>query len=164
MTAQSPHQRLRERLAARLASQRPRQGAQKGAGRAPVPDAVIKRQEEATALQTLAKAARDRRMAKALNAHPEFARFVALLNREVSETQVVEPGLVDLDFDHVVRGLGVHKLPVPVRFLALEESHAFIKAVHKSRTRSADITPYRRLFSASFVDSLSEARGALDLH
>lgn len=159
----SPHQRLRERLAARLAANATKKPHQ-GPGGGKLPEAVIKRQEETSALLEAAKAARNRRKAVALNTHPEFAKLMALLSRELTETRVVEPGLVDLDLTHVIQGLKVHKLPHPVRFLALEEAMSFIKEVHKRRTRSADITPYKRLFSASFVDSLSEARNALLLH
>lgn len=166
----SPHQRLRERLAARLASNasKPFQGNKKPfqgtKGSQKLPEAVIKRQEETSALLEAAKAARERRKAKAVNTHPEFAKLMAILSRELTETRVVEPGLVDLDFEHVIRGLKVHKLPHPVRFLALEEAMSFIKAVHKRHLKTTDITPYKHLFTASFVDSLAEARNALQLH
>lgn len=159
----NPHQQLRERLAARLAAnaaKKPHHGGKGGK----LPEAVIKRQEETSALQAAAKEARNRRKAVAVNQHHEFAKLMSLLSRELSETRVVEPGLVDLDLDHAIRGLNVHKLPQPTRFMALEEVREFVKAVHKRQLNSIDITPYKRLFSPKFVDSLAEARTALELH
>ena len=153
------------RMRARIEARKPKgETHHRGNAKRALPEPVIKRQEEAKALADAASVARQRRLTKALAEHPPLAKFVSVLARELPETCVLEPGLVDLDLEHVIRGLGVHELPHTVRFLALEETLGFIKLVHRRSTRSSDITPYNRLFSPTFVDSLAEARTALLLH
>ncbi len=157
--------KLRARLQSRARTTTyPAKGPQKGRGRRPPPEPVVRRQEEQRALYEAAEARRRARTTRAANQYPAFAKYLSVLSRELVETRVVEPGLVDLDLAHVIHGLRVHELPHDARVLALGEAHQWIKAVHKSCTRSPDITPYKRLFDPAFVDSLSEARTALNLY
>ncbi len=152
--------KLRQRLEAR----KPRVEVPRRGARRPPPEPVVKRQEEQRALYEAAERRRKAKLVRAANTHPEVARYLSVLSRELPETSVVEPGLVDLDLDHAITGLRLHLLSPDVRVLVLGETMQWLKNVHKLRTRDPDITPYARLFDPHFVDSLSEARNALCLH
>lgn len=155
--------KLQARVRARTAYQ-PRTAYKRGASRSPPPDPVIKRQEVQRALFEAAEARRKAKMVKWTNKYPEVARYLRVLNDELTEARVETPGLVDVDLHYVIRTLKLHRLDQDVRMGLLAETHQWIKAVHKRRTRSTDITPYDHLFDAEFVDSLGEARSALKLH
>lgn len=156
--------KLRARLEARGYRNSEAKAKQKKAGTKSPPDPLIKRQEEQRALFEAAEARRKAKLVKWVNEYPSFARYVSVLARELPETRLHEPGVVDLDLEHLITGLNLHTLPQDVRFGALIETQKWIQAVHKRWTRSVDITPYEHLFSHRFVDSLSEARNALKLH
>jgi hypothetical protein len=154
------------KLRARLEARKPKSAAPKArkGGRKPPPEPVVRRQEEQRALLEAAQARHRAKLAEATNTYPPLAKYLKTLNLELGNTTIITPGLVDLDLEHLVCGLGLHELPHDVRFLALVESMEWIKQVHKRWSRSTDITPYEHLFDARFVDSLSEVRGALRLH
>lgn len=156
--------KLRARVHARTAYRPKARGAKRGASRSPPPDPVVKKQEAQRALFEAAEARRKARIVKWTNTHPEVARYLRVLNDELTEARVETPGLVDVDLHYVIRTLKLHRLDHDVRVGLLTETQQWIKAVHKRRTRSVDITPYDHLFDPEFVDSLSEARTALKLH
>ena len=154
---------LRARLSARGYRQSWADKAKKSRGKKPVADPVMKRQEEQRILFEAAEARRKARLARWVNEYGNAARYVRVLAAEEPETYLVEPGLVDLDLEHLIRGLKLHELPKAVRMGLLLHTLHWIKEVHRRRTRSIDITPYKRLFSAKFVSSLDEARSAFEL-
>lgn len=127
------------------------------------PQPVVKKQEERKELLLASQRLHRRRVVEAAEKHRNFARLMDILDDETETTELVEPGVVDVDLEHLLKRLKIHQLPFETRVLALTEVHQFIRDVHKRRAKTRDITPYAHLFDAGFVDSLDEARLALGL-
>jgi hypothetical protein len=151
-----------DRLRKRIAERRQQAETQAPGKRTHV--ALIKQQEEKREALSAYVAAQKAKREKAKREYPGFKRYFEVLNREFASTKIIEPGLIDLDLDHIITGLKLDILPHEVRFLALETAHDFIAQVHRRKYKSKDITPYKHLFDEGFVSSLDEARSALRLH
>lgn len=148
--------RLRQRI-------RERQAAPQNPTKPKLPDLLIKAQEEKAELLSAYKKRRAAKIERARASSRPFNKFLSILARELPYTSLIEPGVVDLDLDALITTLKLADLPSDVRFLALEEAHEFIRAVHKAETRSPVTANFDHLFDPDFVDSLAECRSALKL-
>jgi len=125
---------------------------------------LVKKQEERKTLTEAAKRAHERRVDRLMDEYKPFRQLIRTLDREEKDTRLVEQGVVDLDLPHLITSLGVHKLPLEARQMAVSEVHTFIRRVHKKRTGASLAVNVDRLFDPSFKDSLDETKLALRVH
>jgi len=127
-------------------------------------DSLVKRQEERATLAEAAKRAYADRVDRLCDEFRPFRLLMRTLDREVKETELIEIGVVDLDLPYLLTSLGVHKLPLNARQMAVSEVHEFIRKVHRRKTGSVVTCNVERLFEKGWLDSLDETKRTLMVH
>ena len=95
------------------------------------PTVVQDKLDENSARFRAAKEARTRRLEAAITEHVALSKFLRVLHDEEPKFKAPIAGVLDADIGELALHFGLDHLPVPVKFLAVEELSSTVRRVNK---------------------------------